>query len=134
MKKLLLTTMVLLAMSSVLTVSAYACSMAPIDVTQAAKDLERFAAPALNIKAENITAIETSDTSANYVWMHSRMCPDGFAAKATFTVSYNNPADRLSKGCLGVVTVSMADPFGAGSFEIKHEYKVEIVQPGTCLE
>jgi len=113
--------------------SAKACSMMPVDVEKQTIDMQRFILTALDIEEINVTSFDVSDATGRYIWS-DRMCPEGIAANATFTVSFNNPSDPLTKGCTGVVKVSKTEPTGLSEILVKHVYEVEIVQSGICLE
>lgn len=119
--------------------SSQACSMAPFDVENALQsyNLEASALAALNVDKESVDQVELSEKNGGYIW-NNPMCPEGFFVEATFTISFANAADSLSKGCTAVAKVkkSFANEVRWGSKVIPgHNFvKVDVLQSGICLE
>jgi hypothetical protein len=116
-----------------MSLDAYACSMAPVNVDKQVEDMQRFALTALNVQAKDVDSVEVSKAEGNYIWTDP-MCPEGVSASAEFVVNYQDVTDPLTKGCTGVVKVSKIVPTGISKIIVKNAYSVEIIQTGICKE
>lgn len=132
--KTMLTGLCLVASASALTAqSANSCTMGPIDTQVQAADMLPLALAALKVESKNVTNVNSEELKGEYIWTNP-MCPEGIKASAKFSISFENPADPLAKGCLGIAHVSKTQSTGLSNIPVKHEYKVEVIQPGTCLQ
>ncbi|WP_141731841.1 hypothetical protein [Oligoflexus tunisiensis] len=108
---------------------AEACTMAPVNLDEQARDMQRYVATALKIEPTAMTNVEVRDATGDYIWSDP-MCPEGLRASATFVVRPKDPAES----CTILVKVSKTEPTGLSKIPVKHEIKIEIVQQEKCRE
>ncbi len=107
---------------------ANACTVTPVNATQQKNDLVASALTKLDISIENVGSVNVKDYMGGYIM--SPMCPIGISTEATFTISFTNILDPLTKGCLAIVKVSKRWVYESGN----PNYSYDLIQPPTCLE
>lgn len=117
-----------LTVSLIYTNQSKACTVLPVNPTQQKNDLAANALTEMNVSIENVKYVSVKDYAGDYIW--TPMCPKGLQSKATFTITFDDIEDPLTKGCTAIVKVEKSWIYEEG----EPRYSFDFIQPAVCLQ